>query len=121
VAVDRQNSNESVRDYPVLRLQAHGLGLRQYRRVYDLEVNVSENYDVGTVEAVYQLTNAVLALANVLAKAEPELTKGYLAIAIEGSRLGGHGDALVKEIFQKAFPGQPIPPARPPSDFTPKK
>ncbi|WP_212796677.1 hypothetical protein [Pseudomonas sp. St316] len=82
---------------------------------------MSENFDVGTVEAVYQLTNAVLALANVLAQTEPELTKGYLAIAIEGSRMGGHGDALVTEIFQKAFPGQPIPQARPLSEFAPKR
>ncbi|QGF94460.1 hypothetical protein GH769_14785 [Pseudomonas sp. CFSAN084952] len=82
---------------------------------------MSSEYNVETVDAVYQLTNAVLALTNVLAQVEPELTKGYLAIAIEGSRQGGHGDGLVKEIFQKAFPGQTIPQARPLSEFTPKK
>lgn len=35
-------------DFPVLCLQAQGLGLRQFRRVYDLEVSVSDtNKQVG--------------------------------------------------------------------------
>lgn len=53
---------------PVLRLQAQGLGLRQYRRVYDLEVNVAEEvkvgmsaFDVGVVSALGALAIALKA------------------------------------------------------------
>lgn len=77
--------------------------------------------EVKIEDAVFQLTNTVLALTNVLAQVAPDLTKGYLGFAIEGSRQSGHGDTLVKEIFQKAFPGAPFPIALSPEEFAAKE
>ena len=77
--------------------------------------------EVSLQHAVYQLTNTVLALTNVLAQVAPDQTKGYLGFAIEGSRRDGHGDSLVKEIFQKAFPGAPFPIALSPEAFAAKQ
>ena len=72
-------------------------------------------------DAIIQLTNAVIALANVASKRDPDLTKGYLGIAMEGSRQKGHGDALVKEIYQIVFPGAPFPIALSPEEFAAKQ
>jgi hypothetical protein len=95
--------------------------LRQSRRVYDLEVNVSKSYNVSSESAIYQLANAVTALAQVTAQSHPELTRGYLAIAMEGSRKAGQGDELVKEIYQIVFPGSPAPIALSPEEFAAKQ
>ncbi|WKV86024.1 hypothetical protein LJJ44_09140 [Pseudomonas sp. B24_DOA] len=60
-------------------------------------------------DAIMQLTNAVLALTHVLAQQSPDLTKGYLGVAMHGSAQGGYGDALIKAIWEKAFPGAALP------------
>lgn len=48
-------------DYPVLCLQAQGLGERQFRRAYDLEVNVSDQALKETVIAQSIIINALIA------------------------------------------------------------
>lgn len=71
-------------------------------------------------DAFHQVHNTLLALAHVLAKAEPELTAGYLGMAIHACREGNSGDAFPLEIFQKCFPGQPLPIAISPEEFAKK-
>lgn len=71
-------------------------------------------------QAFDQVHNTLLALAHVLAKAEPELTAGYLGMAIHACREGNSGDALPLEIFNKCFPGAPLPVALSPEDFAKK-
>jgi hypothetical protein len=68
------------------------------------EVKVSEQYQIQPDQAIYQLTNAVMALAKVLAQASPDLSQGYLAAAVEGSRASGHGTDLIEEIYRATFP-----------------
>ncbi len=68
------------------------------------EVNVSEQYGVTPENAIYQLTNAVLALSHALGQVSPELTQGYLAAAIEASERQGFGSQLIREVYQTAFP-----------------
>lgn len=65
---------------------------------------MSEKYNVTTDDAIYQLTNAVLALSHVLAKVAPELTQGYLDMAAEASRRKGCGSKIIEEIIQTALP-----------------
>lgn len=82
---------------------------------------MSKPYNASTESALYQLANAVTALAQVSAQAHPELTQGYLAIAMEGSKRAGHGDELVKEIFGIVFPGAQPPVALSPEEFAAKQ
>ncbi|WP_223506846.1 hypothetical protein [Pseudomonas sp. GL-RE-29] len=82
---------------------------------------MSNPYNVSNESAIYQLANAVTALAQVSAQAHPELTQGYLAIAMEGSKRAGHGDDLVKEIFHIVFPGAQPPVALSPEEFAAKQ
>ncbi|WP_124426922.1 hypothetical protein [Pseudomonas orientalis] len=68
-------------------------------------------------DAVMQLTNGLLALTHVLAQVSPDLTKGYLGIAMHGSVEAGYGDSILKAIWEKALPGAPLPVALSPEDF----
>lgn len=65
---------------------------------------MSNGYVIEPDKAILQLTNAVMALSRVLAQVSPELTQGYLAMAVEGSRTSGHGVELVEEIYKSTFP-----------------
>ncbi|WP_122446942.1 hypothetical protein [Pseudomonas viridiflava] len=65
---------------------------------------MTKEYELSPEQAIYQLTNAVLALSHVLAKVSPELTQGYLAVAAEASKQKGFGSDLIDEIYQTAFP-----------------
>lgn len=82
---------------------------------------MSKSYNVSNESAIYQLANAVTALAQVSAKSHPELTQGYLAIAMEGSKRAGHGDELVKEIFGIVFPDASVPIVLSPGEFARKQ
>lgn len=68
-------------------------------------------------DAVMQLTNGLLALTHVLAQVNPDLTKGFLGMAMHGSLQAGHGDSILRAIWEKAFPGAPLPVALSPEDF----
>jgi|GEM_PF-2922933 len=76
--------------------------------------------EVNITDAIHQTNNTLLALANVLSKVAPELTKGYLGMAIHACRQANSGDHLPTEIFQKCFPGAPLPIALSPEDFAKK-
>ncbi len=65
---------------------------------------MTQEYELSAEHAIYQLTNAVLALSNVLAKVDPELTQGYLALAIEASKRKGVGAQLIEEVYTTVFP-----------------
>jgi hypothetical protein len=67
-----------------------------------------------------QLSNAVLALTHVLGKVSPELTQGYMGMALHSSAQSGNGDLILKTIWEKAFPGAPLPVALSPEEFAEK-
>ncbi|PTC22113.1 hypothetical protein C9383_24720 [Pseudomonas palleroniana] len=69
-------------------------------------------------DAVMQLTNGLLALTHVLAQVNPDLTKGFLGMAMHGSVQAGNGDSILKAIWEKAFPGALLPVALSPKEFT---
>lgn len=81
---------------------------------------MSTQSEVDIVDAIHQTNNTLLALANVLAKVAPELTQGYLGMAIHACREANSGDQLPTEIFNKCFPGAPLPIALSPEDFARK-
>jgi len=83
--------------------------LRQYRRFYDLEVNVSEEKVIDPSAAINQINNTLLALARLAAIANPEEAKRYLGAAVLASRENGAGDEFVHQIYRKVFPGQDLP------------
>lgn len=83
--------------------------MRQFRRVYDLEVNVSDSPVTDINHAINQINNTLLALSHIAAQSNPSLTQAYLGAAVLASREQGSGDNFVYEIFQKALPGKELP------------
>ncbi|VVP33252.1 hypothetical protein PS880_04451 [Pseudomonas fluorescens] len=108
---------------PVLCLQAQGLGLglRQFRRVYDLEVKVSDSPVTDINHAINQINNTLLALSHIAAQSNPSLAQAYLGAAVLASREQGSGDNFVFEIFQKALPGKSLPTPLSPEDLAKKQ
>jgi len=71
-------------------------------------------------DAIIQLSNAVLALTHVLGQVSPDLTKGYMGMALHSSAQSGNGDLILESIWEKAFPGAPLPVALSPEEFAKK-
>lgn len=94
--------------------------MRHFRRVYDLEVNLSDSPVTDINHAINQINNTLLALAHVAAKSSPGLAEAYLGAAVLASREQGSGDNFVLEIFQKAFPGKSLPIALSAEEFAKK-
>ncbi len=83
--------------------------MRQFRRVYDLEVNVS-NPEMNPLDAALnQINNTLLALSHFAAQLDSKMLEAYLGAAVIASREQGSGDNIVYEIYQKALPGRPLP------------
>ncbi|HFQ8052830.1 TPA: hypothetical protein ACHTCR_004705 [Pseudomonas putida] len=82
---------------------------------------MSNSYNIDTDKAIYQLSNAVIALTNALSHVNPEITQGYLAVAIEGSRAAGHGTELIEEIYSKVFPNAKPSVVLSPEEFAKKQ
>jgi len=60
-------------------------------------------------KAIAQLSNLVLGLSRILAHTHPTETKVFIGAAIYASRNDGSGDEIGMELWNKCFPGQPLP------------
>ncbi|MGY2171871.1 hypothetical protein [Pseudomonas gingeri] len=65
---------------------------------------MDKQYELTPEKAIYQLTNAVLALARALSHVSPEVTQAHLAAAIKASEKKGFGSNLIREVYEIAFP-----------------
>lgn len=63
-----------------------------------------------------QMANLLLALTKGQADQNPQLTAALVGYAIEASKSGGSPELLI-EIYQKTFPGKPLPVALPEEEF----
>ncbi|MBV1812529.1 hypothetical protein KTT58_07245 [Pseudomonas viridiflava] len=68
---------------------------------------MSENTSLA--DALNQLTTIVLALAHTQAAENPDLTLARLGAAVIAGRNQGYGDTYSLQIFEKVFPGKPLP------------
>lgn len=60
-------------------------------------------------QAIYQLATCIKALAEVCAQHSEGDTMAYLGAAVLASRQSGMGDNFAGEIYEKVFPGKPLP------------
>nr|WP_313036805.1 hypothetical protein [Achromobacter ruhlandii] len=64
-----------------------------------------------------QMANLLLALTKGQADKDPTLTKGLLGYAIEASKLDGGSAEMLIQVYEKTFPGAPLPIALSEADF----
>lgn len=60
-------------------------------------------------KAIAQLSNLVLGLSRALAHTHPNETQAFIGAAILASRADGSGDEIPLEVWNKCFPGTPLP------------
>ena len=82
--------------------------MRQCRRIYDLEVEMSQQ-EISVEHAIAQLTNLVLALAHTEAASNPDHALARIGAAVLACRQQGVGDYYPMQIFQTVFPGKNLP------------
>jgi hypothetical protein len=60
-------------------------------------------------KAIAQLSNLLLGVSRTLAHTHPEATQAFIGAAIYASRNDGSGDEILMEVWEKCFPGKPLP------------
>lgn len=62
-----------------------------------------------TDQEIAQLSNLLLGLAECISQSNPDMAKVFIGRAVLASRKQGAGDRIALEVYQKVFPGQPLP------------
>lgn len=60
-------------------------------------------------KAIAQLSNLILGISRTLAHTHPNETQAFIGAAIYASRNDGSGDEIGMELWNKCFPGAPLP------------
>ena len=77
--------------------------------------------EIGTSDAIAQLTSLVLALAHTQAESNPDLALAHIGGAVIVCRNQGVGDYYPLQVFQKVFPGRNLPVVLSDAEFAAKQ